>query len=632
MKTKRIWAIAVVVLVSGMVALKAYRVSPKPLPVEQRLQILEEISAADAGITTLMPGALMPDHSGATLAYIHLTDAELTGFDDSGFVVSVVNLKTLENRQLPKTNLVRYVFGWSSDDRYLAFSQNHGRPKSADGKTPQFIEEWLSLYDCQAGVTRRLTAATNVKEQEFHWLTQDSFLLAVVQGISARARFYLGSLPGATLEKVSDFTEKMTVLSARTVAFTKNNDLYTLELKPLRGAEAGWDGGSNGVQKISDFKTNEFSGLQWVNYSAARSNFLFCSRPKGSSWRYLYEYDPASQKLTQLSHEDTYNGQWLLQGAGYAYVINTNNSFQLAVRTFSGVGNTNLFTAGNLVAYRASPYGDRIYAVGSLQGEPHGIWEYTLTNQCLRKVVEGTARPWAASQVARLEEFSLKSFDGVKTPCFLFTPVRQPGLAAKSILDRLRPRVKHPAVIHIPATTYQFQRRFDHQAQVFANLGFYFAAINYRGCDGYGAEYSSLANTQAAARDVLNLYDKLAANPEVDARNIFITTTSGGMGVVAELLATHPELWAGVAVDKAGAIQTNPCYDLGRLPPLLMIVGGQDPLVNREAMASFIAWASSNRVELRTVIHTNSGHLTRSLVDRKDVLQQMAEFFIGHLK
>jgi pimeloyl-ACP methyl ester carboxylesterase len=165
---------------------------------------------------------------------------------------------------------------------------------------------------------------------------------------------------------------------------------------------------------------------------------------------------------------------------------------------------------------------------------------------------------------------------------------------------------------------------------VFANLGFYYAAINYRGCDGYGPEYKSLGSTADAARDVVNLYENLVADPSVDAKSVFLITASAGTAVVSELLATRPELWAGVVFDRPGELGIDPRLQPAKLPPILMVMGGLDR--GFAAMNAFVAWASTNHVDIKSLVYTNSEHGTYSLAERKETLQQSSEFFLSHLR
>ena len=227
----------------------------------------------------------------------------------------------------------------------------------------------------------------------------------------------------------------------------------------------------------------------------------------------------------------------------------------------------------------------------------------------------------------------LKSFDNLEVPCFLFPPAqiaKGKETSKAGFFEGLRPPKKYPVIIYVPPPSLQFQRGFNSQAQVFANLGFYFAAINYRGCDGYGAKYSKLASTQDAARDVLMLRERLIKNPNVDAENIFLTTTSGGMAVVTELMATKPNYWRGAGLNTPGSVNIDKRFQPGKLPPMVMIMGGQDGAL--DSMKAFASWAATNAVELKTVIHTNAGHVAYSLDDRTDAQRQMVDFFLSHLK
>jgi len=608
-------------IVAGIFALgiSSCRRTPEPVPTGKLQQILDEVAPVDVWL-----GSPTPDASGSTLAYINGTEI--------GRRIVLLDLKTLEKRQIPTTNEVTFIFGWSPDDRYLAFAQIPPQPEKEHKTTPQFFESWLTLYDRQTGSMWRLTEDTNVMEVPFHWLPDGSYLMVSRNLTNDHGEFFIGNLGGAAREKVSDFVPDFAVMTDKMGVYAVG-DLLTLELKPLKKTETGWDEKSKTVQKISDLRTNGFKGLVWVRYSPANSNFLFCARPAGSNWRYLYQYDPTSRELTQLSHEDTYNGQWLQEGSGFAYVINTNNSFQLAVRTKEKFGIKNLFTDGNVVVYKTSPQGDRLYVAASEGVEPHGIWEYTLTNQVLRKVAEGMNRPFVVSKVVRPREFRLKSFDGLDVPCFLFAPVGLETASEKSkptLLNYFDSKKKYPAVIYVPPTSAQFQRKFDHQAQMFANLGFFYAAINYRGCDGYGADYSKLINPKEGARDVLELYEQLIQNPNVDANNVFLSTSSAGMNVVTELLAVKPELWRAVGLDKPGLCPIDNRFKPGKLPPMLMIMGDQDPAL--DSMKAFVGWAETNGLQVVSVLHTNAGHITYSGKDRRDTLQQFSRFFLRQLK
>jgi len=594
---------------------------PKPkfvLPPDYT-QVLDEVADVDVWI-----GSLTTDPLGETLAF--------SGGTKEGRKLTLIDLKTLEKKVVPTTNEVSFVFGWSPDGRYLAFDQVPYQPEKLQKTTPVYFESWLTLYDRQTGKLRRLTEDTSVMETPFYWLPDGGYLICQRNLTNEVPVIYMGDLSVDKKKAVSIFVPDMAIISDTKLVYALKSDFFLMDIKPLSKTETRQDLNKATIQKISNFKTNGFNGVVWVRYNPAKSNFLFCARPKESEWRYLYQFDPTQQRLTQLSHEDTYNGQWLLDGTGFAYVVNTNNAFQLAIRSDDSALNTNLFDKGNVVLYKASSNGDKVYASAAIGAEPHGIWEYTITNRTLRKLTEGTDK-LVATRIVNPKEFWLKSFDGVEIPCFLFPPGGEKGEVStnkKSIFNILYSKKKHPLVLYVPPTTSQFQRTFDAQSQMFANSGFYYATVNYRGCDGYGAGYSKLYDPTNAAKDVLALYDVVMERyPDIDPKNVFLVTSSAGMDVVSELLALRPGLWKAVGMDKC-FLPDEKRFAAARLPAMITIMGTQDP--SFEQMQSFVAWAQTNHIDIKSVIHTNAGHITYSLSDRKDTLAQILDFFVGHIE
>ena len=284
MTTKIKWLLVAGIFVLSVVALKGYRITPKPVSPESRQKLLDELVAANP-----WTGGLTPDRAGNTLAYLVETDV--------GRRVVLVDLKTLTKREIPTTNEVKTIFGWSSDDRHLAFAQLV--PKTVDARkgAAKAIDFWLTIYDRQTDTFRRLTEEANVAEVKFFWLRNDSFLWAnrrLSNGIPQYGGWMLGNLQEPNGEKVSDFIPELNVITEST-AVIGTTDLSILELKPLQKTETGWDEKTKVVQKKSDFKTNDFTGLKWVNFSEENGHFLFCSRPSTASWRFLYRYDPDSK-------------------------------------------------------------------------------------------------------------------------------------------------------------------------------------------------------------------------------------------------------------------------------------------------------------------------------------------------
>jgi len=128
----------------------------------------------------------------------------------------------------------------------------------------------------------------------------------------------------------------------------------------------------------------------------------------------------------------------------------------------------------------------------------------------------------------------------------------------------------------------------------------------------------------------LNLYEKLVADPNIDSKNIFLTTSSAGIAVVSELLVARPDIWGGVVLDNPGATPIDSRFEPGKLPPMLMVMGGLDR--GFDSMNAFVTWSKTNKVDIRSLIHINGEHGTYNLTERKATFQAMADFFIDHLR
>ena len=663
------WIFGLALIAITIASFKFYRILPERISLKRYEQMLDEITSLEVSIATLTP-----DFHGRNLAYIHSTD--------SGRGVALIDLVPLKRKEIILTNEVTLMGGWSPDDRYLAFVQRP--PVPANYRTGDFKESWLTLFDTKTDTVRRLTDDQGVTETYFFfWLTTNSYIFVSgkLTNTQAGAQIYLGNLDQNAVQKVSHHMPELVTMSDKSVGGIYNGNISELEIKPLQISKGEWDESTRTVHQLSAFDTNNFDQLKWLRYSHDTGQFLFCARPTNSTWRYLYQFNRQDKKLTQLSHEDTYNGQYLQNGRGYAYVGNPNNSFYLAVRP-GALGtdaphqseSTNLFTHGSVVSYAASPDGNRIYAHGAIGDEPQGIWEYSLVTRSLRQVANGMNKPFVASRVIAPDEIKVKSFDGLDVPCFFFTPPAAEGSARvpragsgvppelssnklssssqrnsqgnevlggspktaretralPGFFRSFLPRTKYPAVIYIPPNTAQMQRSFGPRSQLLANIGFYFLAVNYRGVDGYGRDYASMGDSEAGAKDILAAYHWLIKNPNIDRENIFIFSMSGGTGICMELLATEPKLWRGMAIDKPGSCPIDSRFEPGKMPPLLFITGDQDTAL--PSIQKFTSWALSNHVELNTFIYTNAAHITFDLESRKRSQKQVADFYLEHLK
>ena len=573
------------------------------------------IEHVSEGIASAQPlfRSLVPDASGRKLAYIRAVGP--------GRRLFVLDAETLEVERIETTNEVSQVFGWSADGRHLAFAQVSPLMLDVSRRTGQFQNEtWLTVCDVGNGHIERATTNAGTVEGSFTWLSTNEFFFVSKPIGKDYAEKFIGDWKRRTQRKVFNYINDFALTSSNAAAFVQKGNIRTCRIDATNYPP---------IVALSGFKEDDFDSLRWLRYDQTGEKFLFCARPRGSDWRYLFQFDPEGQKVAQLNTEDTYNGQWL-GGGGYAYVASRDNHFSIVVRTKDGSGDTNLFEHGSVVNYAAAPLGNRIFATASLGIEPQGIWEYNVKSGALRRVVDGWVRPPSAVRLVEPQEFRVKSEDGVQVPCFLFSPAAliAPESAARGSPSRSIGR-RFPLVVYLPAPTWQFQRAFEPQSQLLANLGFYFLAVNYRGCDGYGRRYSELGAGGAAA-DVLWAYRKVVETARVDQKNVFLLSDSGGGSLAFDLLWREAGLWRGAVLNHSsgrfvGAVGSKP-----RPPPLLVISGDQDRFL--PSLRQFEAWAKTNGVSMRLLVHTNCGHMNWKTAELAGLQKEVAAFFLGLLR
>lgn len=565
------------------------------------LQVFEEI-------TSVQPLFRSPtaDFGGKHLAYIQAVER--------GRRLFLVNLESLDVHQVETTNEVSQVFGWSPDDRFLAFAEVSPFLLEATRQKGEFQNEtWLRLYDVKSGHSERVTTNRAVVESGFAWLGTNTYFFSSKPLGKDYAQKYVGHWEQRTRRQVYNYVSEFVLISSNRAAFVQKGNIARCVLDAPKYPP---------IEAVSHFPADAFDSLRWLRYDRQMQHYYFCARPKGSNWRYLFRFDPERQELKQLTDEDTYNGQLLGASGGYAYVRNTNNAFSITVQSRDAASRTNLFGGGSVVNYTVSPDGNRVYATAAVGLEPYGLWEYDTTKRTLRQLVAATNWPFAASRIVEPREHRYKAEDGVEVPYFVLSPA---GLAKAGTRSR-----KSPVILFLPAATWQFQRAFELQSQLMANLGFYYVAVNYRGCDGYGRNYASLQDTRAAAQDIVGILKTLARDPKVDARNVFLWSNSSGSAMVHELLEANPGRWRGAIIDHPGGWPSGARTPGKRQPPLLFVSGDQDRFL--PSVAAFVAWARTNQMSADLMVQTNCGHLNWKTTDNRAMLHRVVEFCLANQK
>ena len=529
-----------------------------------------------------------------------------------------IHLETYQGRKVEILGSVMRLYNASPGQRFLPFKilSHYDIPKNGANGSPL---EQMMIYDQKAERAVSVMPSGMTIGRYPVWLNEQLFMFSGrANGAgSGFESFYLAEVgksgePKLVREtylfaarQITYFQQNLVYLTNFTVAMEEAGEIVILDLETTT------------LQVISRFD-GEFSSLSWLNFSKENGCFLFCSYRRGENYRNLFRFDPPTKKTTRLTTAHTYNGQWLQGGSGYAFIGNSNNNFYLGIRAAGGAGETNLFLGGQVERYSVSADGQRIYAVASTNAEPRALWEYQLKSMTNRMLIRGNKKEFRETVVSVPTQATVVSFDGLRIPTYLFPPKDcQAGR-------------QYPLAIYLPPRTAQCSRGYELQAQMLANLGFYYLGVNYRGCDGYGRDYAARWDAPMAAQDVRAVIQEALKDPRFDKTRIFMVGLSESCLVLSHYLALDPKTLKAIVFESPGSFDVGSPLAADRLPSLLVSVGDHDPAL--ESVRAFAQWARDNSAAAQFYYIKDFGHPgSTEIRARVEQEKRTAKFLLEHL-
>jgi pimeloyl-ACP methyl ester carboxylesterase len=515
-------------------------------------------------------------------------------------------------------NTPQQGFTWSPDGRYLPIKTEGERYQRTGGSA--FVKpQRLFVYDRARANLIAITTHEMVIGNYAVWLDNSSFLYsaATLGGRTPAPKGYRAGLdngvlheqgidlPGPVLEALSGPRKLATACNPNVLIFCDGDAIDQLDLR------------SGAVLRISALSDGSFTGFNWLNWSHQSQRLLFCATRAGENYRNLFAYDPNRASVARLSAAHSYNGQWLQAGQGYAFVGNSNGNFSLWVHDAATATEVNLFTNGYVDRYVASVSGDYVVAIATTNGEPRGLWKYDLATKALTCVEPGRTAPFKHARVSEARSLTAQSSDGLSIPIHVFPPTDE------------APGRKHPLVAYIPPRTGPAHRGYEIRPQLLANLGFYYAGINYRGCDGYGRKYSEAWDEEKAAEDVVRAIRMLAQQPGVDGQRVFAVSASAGSSVLQRLLRKFPGAVRAAAFLEPVPWEPDDLLEGGALPPLFISIGRNDSRL--PFVEAFQKWTRAHGVPATFLYISNYAHFTQDILKREAEERALAEFLFNNM-
>jgi acetyl esterase/lipase len=529
------------------------------------------------------------------------------------------NLTTAQTTPYPLPgNTPQQTFTWSPDGRYLPIKTEGKHYQRAPGGA-DLKPQRLFVYDRDKEKLIPITAQEMVIGNYALWLDKDTFIYSasILRGPKLLPKAYRASLdngvlhhqevklPTPVLEAISG-TRKLAAACKPTALFFCEGDSVEL-----------FDLNSGSVSRVAALSDGSFTGFNWLNWSPDSQRLLFCATKAGNIYRNLFAYDAGQASVTRLSTVHTYNGQWLQGGQGYAFVANSNGNFSLCVHDGTASTEVNLFTSGYVDRYVASLDRDSVVAIATTNGEPRGLWRYDLATRALTCLEPGSRLPFKHSKISEARSLSVQSADGIGIPLYLFLPTDQDSTN------------KHPLVAYIPPRTGPAHRGYELRPQLMANLGFYYAGINYRGCDGYGRLYSEHWDEEKAAEDVFRAIRQLAQQPDIDPERVFAVSASAGSSVLQRFLRKFPGTVRAAAFLEPVAWQPDDLIEARPLPQLFVSIGRNDSRLG--FVQTLQKWTRAHKVPAEFLYIPDYAHFTHDIPKRMAEERALAEFFFNNL-
>jgi hypothetical protein len=570
--------------------------------------------------------------------------------DKSSYELRYIDLATGSEHVVPLEYPIDEIDRWSPNGRYLLI-QCVGAFKNYSGH--DFARPaWLLVLDAADFTITRLGAGWDVFEENPVWCTDERLIYTstdlsdkgskpiryVVDWKTGKRQETLDVQKWKDLQPLHNNKVRLMRLDQNKLAFTDNGLMYALDLD------------NSNITQLS-YITEESIVPNWVNPCVASGDILYCGTRTNLPKRNLFllkssssalsmqqlshyvpspnllepgyqsESDPEVSTLSRLGYQGpfrlnqdhTYNGKWLQEGRGHAYIGNENNTFYLALRPENPSESTNLFTLGHINNYMPNPAGDKVYAVATPEpGSPCGLWEYDLKTHSLRELRSGSRIPLLHAKLARVQKLEIPSFDGLMIQGYLFTT---------NTIDGAK---KTGTVIYIPPRTYQMRRNYDLQPELIANCGFNIVGINYRGMDGFGTDFSRLYDAKEAAKDVLYVTRHLINTGVIGHGPLCLLSQSLGSEVMKEVLVLEPGLWKAAIFQGSVIWGGFDAFQTNHFPRLFITIGREDPAF--PFMRDFETWAQSRDISVKTFYLDNYSHYKGDLSKGNQQEKEIARF------
>ncbi|HLX72681.1 MAG TPA: hypothetical protein VKV04_23920 [Verrucomicrobiae bacterium] len=500
----------------------------------------------------------MVNHAETSLAMIRTTE--------HGEGVFIENLADKSEQKICEVADVDYkasgawVFGWSMDDKTLAYSwdrtlrfvANDGTEPggNVDGITNHFQSfTWLTPERC--AYIDDYPRLVYIEHKEGKWKVSQRWDLWTTNGMP----------------------HSIQAMGPNVVAWQTTNTIWQMDF-------------SSGVSKV--LYSNSRRQIDSICFSTDTGTFLTVESTNHGRTCFLVSIIPGEggAAVTALLRKPSIlNAQWINRGQGYVYGSQVRDKVVLTSKSSVYGQEQPVFQATQMTNFFANGSNTRIYLLGAQASEPAGVWRCNADSAEVQCVLSPSA--------------------GMS---FHYQPVLQESATYAenhtAAYELLQPagfsrHKKYPLVIGLGS--YEWTPiAHGIYAQCLANSGAYVAFVHYRW------NQSHPETVYAHTNNFMAVYDQLAVNPNIDTQRVFIFGFSAGTKVLSELTEQFPGRWRGIMLLNPSPLP-EPEERLARR--VLATAGSDEGDENRFGM--FQEQLAKIGIPMQWHIHQNAQHVVR---------------------
>jgi dipeptidyl aminopeptidase/acylaminoacyl peptidase len=469
------------------------------------------------------------------------------------------------------------MLGWSPDDSKFAYARSSTRSKMN-----------ICICEAEAGeLITKIEVPGNVSD--LAWLTADSFAYLAANNQLKVIEHKPDGRWAEThnfnrLPKARGAIRNLVATSPSSVAWSNRTNLYALDF-------------SSGTPQIIWQGTN--SQLLGFTFSRASNEFLLnCLDAKD---QFLLRFDPWRKWLVNAgrvgdAQHPIQDIAWTDGGASYCYRLNDGGTNTFFMKHDVDAPPTRLPWPGAVRTFASN--GRHLYVAGSVGGDPAGIHDYDPKANSLQQATSSLKSPLHYAKCVTPINGAFTNEQGRIVNYALWRPVN------------VEPHTKYPLIL---SQTPYIWMPFP---QIAANLDYNFVMIDRP------SWANGLENWSA---DVMDAYQRLIKDPNVDTNRVFLYGASAETGFISQLLTEKPELWKG-AITLSTSMLPNPATVHSHLSGMMAVVGKNEGEDVTTRWQKYQDEAAMKGVRVNLVFQDETQHISRSIATELVRAENFARF------